>query len=91
LKVPHPGRQLKHELYKKRPISSSVNQEIYGHGPGRARDVTDEYILWLTDKYTFIFLDTDEYNDIYSSALYSEKYNYIRRLLSRNIITFLGY
>jgi hypothetical protein len=50
-------------------------------------DVTDEYILWLTDKYTFIF----QYSDIYWSTLYSEKYNYIRRLLSRNIITFLGY
>jgi hypothetical protein len=29
------------------------------------------YRLHITEKYTFIFLDTDEYSDIYSSMLYS--------------------
>jgi hypothetical protein len=35
--------------------------------------VTKEYIcrLCVTEEYTFIFLGADEYNDIYSSTLYS--------------------
>jgi hypothetical protein len=33
--------------------------------------VIKKYIRLVTKEYTFIFLDTDEYNDIYSSVLYS--------------------
>jgi hypothetical protein len=62
-------------------LCSSVNRKIYGHTPGargeqyiRRLHVTDEYIpiyssLHVTDEYTLIFLGTEEYNHLHSSAL----------------------
>jgi hypothetical protein len=45
----------------------SINRVIYGHVTGAGGQYI--YRLHVTDK--FIFLGTEKYNDIYSSALYS--------------------
>jgi hypothetical protein len=48
--------------------------------------VTEEYIIFqyihrlhVTDEYTFIFLDFEEYSDIYSSVLYSSVASSVNR------------
>jgi hypothetical protein len=56
-------------------LYSSINRGIYGHVAGAQLYSSNifEYIhrLHVTDEYSFIFLDTNEYNAIYWSALYS--------------------
>jgi hypothetical protein len=47
-----------------------------------------QYIHWLevTKEYTFIFLGTDEYNDIYSSTLYSSVTSSVNREIRLSVI-----
>jgi hypothetical protein len=66
LEAPHLGRQPKQGLYKK-PIYSSIDRGIYGHvAEAQGGGVPSIFI-----GYTFIFLGTKEYSDIYLSVLYS--------------------
>jgi hypothetical protein len=77
-------------------LYSSVNQGIYGHVARQGGShyipqlhVIEEYIrrLDVTEEYNFMFLHTNKYSDIYSSALYSSVASSVNRGICSSVIT----